>query len=115
MRALGVRDSETAKAVGLAAATMGANLAAVGFTVVFARVLGADGYGSLAALLNLTIILMVPGSALQIARRGRAPWAVSASGESSRAPWTAGRSACSWSSPVSPPSRSSCASPLPRF
>ncbi len=67
MRATGVRDSETTKAVGLAAATMGANLAAVGFTVVFARILGADGYGSLAALLNLTIILMVPGSALQIA------------------------------------------------
>lgn len=67
MRGTGVRDSETAKAVGLAAATMGANLAAVGFTVVFARVLGTDGYGSLAALLNLTIILMVPGSALQIA------------------------------------------------
>jgi len=67
MQATGVRDSETAKAVGLAAATMGANLAAVAFTVVFARVLGVDGYGSLAALLNLTIILMVPGSALQIA------------------------------------------------
>ena len=29
--------------------------------------LGADGYGSLAALLNLTVILFVPGAALQVA------------------------------------------------
>jgi O-antigen/teichoic acid export membrane protein len=40
---------------------------AVIFTIVFARVLGASGYGSLAALLSAFIILMVPGSALQIA------------------------------------------------
>ncbi len=37
------------------------------FTVVFARVLGASDYGSLAALISAFIILMVPGSALQIA------------------------------------------------
>ena len=37
------------------------------FTVVFARLLGADDYGSLAARLSAFIILMVPGSALQIA------------------------------------------------
>ena len=46
---------------------MGANLVAVVFTVVFTRVLGADGYGSLAALLNLSVILFVPGAALQVA------------------------------------------------
>ena len=46
---------------------MGANLVAVVFTVVFTRILGADGYGSLAALLNLSVILFVPGSALQVA------------------------------------------------
>ena len=40
---------------------------ALAFTIVFARVLGADDYGSLAALLSAFIILMVPGSALQIA------------------------------------------------
>src|SRR3954468_22967896 len=57
----------TGKAIGLAAATMGANLVAVVFTVVFTRRLGADGYGSLAALLNLTVILFVPGWALQVA------------------------------------------------
>jgi O-antigen/teichoic acid export membrane protein len=59
--------SDTAKAVGLAAATMGANLVAVAFTVLFTRLLGTDGYGSLAALLNLTVILFVGGSALQVA------------------------------------------------
>ena len=46
------RDRRTA--IGLAAATMAANLVAVVFTVIFTRLLGADGYGSLAALLNLT-------------------------------------------------------------
>ena len=46
---------------------MAANLVAVVFTVIFTRILGADGYGSLAALLNLTVILFVPGSALQVA------------------------------------------------
>ena len=61
------QDPETSKAIGLAAATMAANLVAVVFTVIFTRLLGADGYGSLAALLNLTIILFVPGSALQVA------------------------------------------------
>jgi len=60
-------DAETAKAIGLAAATMAVNLIAVVFTVIFTRLLGTGGYGSLAALLNLTIILFVPGSALQVA------------------------------------------------
>ena len=43
------------------------NVIALAFTIVFARVLGASGYGSLAALLSAFIILMVPGSALQVA------------------------------------------------
>ena len=46
---------------------MAANLVAVVFTVIFTRILGTGGYGSLAALLNLTVILFVPGSALQVA------------------------------------------------
>src|SRR3954464_15560665 len=58
---------ETSRAVGLAAAAMGANLVAVVFTVIFTRILGSGNYGSLAALLNLTVILFVPGSALQVA------------------------------------------------
>jgi O-antigen/teichoic acid export membrane protein len=62
-----LRDSETAKAAGLAVATMAQNVLALVATVVFTRLLGTDGYGSLAALLNLTVILTVPGSALQVA------------------------------------------------
>ena len=61
------RDSDTAKAAGLAVATMAQQLLAVVFTVVFTRILGTSGYGSLAALLNLTVILLVPGAALQVA------------------------------------------------
>ena len=61
------RAPETGKAIGLAAATMAANLVAVVFTVIFTRWLGADGYGSLAALMNLSVILFVPGAALQVA------------------------------------------------
>jgi O-antigen/teichoic acid export membrane protein len=62
-----LRGSDTAKAGILAVATMAQQLLAVVFTVVFTRLLGTDGYGSLAALLNLTVILLVPGSALQVA------------------------------------------------
>lgn len=62
-----LRGSETAQAVGLAAATMLQNLLAVVATVVFTRLLDPDAYGSLARLLTLTVILMVPGSALQVA------------------------------------------------
>jgi O-antigen/teichoic acid export membrane protein len=43
------------------------NVLALGFTIVFARILGDDGYGDLAVLISSFIILMVPGSALQVA------------------------------------------------
>ena len=59
--------SDTGRAAGLAAAVAVMNLLALVFTVVFARVLGPAGYGSLAVLISAFIILMVPGSALQIA------------------------------------------------
>lgn len=59
--------SEMMKVVALAGATLAANAFAVLFTVLFARLLGADGYGSLAALVSTFLILAVPGSALQIA------------------------------------------------
>jgi O-antigen/teichoic acid export membrane protein len=62
-----LRTSDTARAAGLAAATAAQQVLAVVFTVVFTRLLGTEGYGSLAALLNLTVILLVPGSALQVA------------------------------------------------
>ncbi len=59
--------SDFGRAGGLAAAVIASNVVALAFTIVFARLLGAGGYGSLAALLSAFIILMVPGSALQIA------------------------------------------------
>ncbi|MBE2316398.1 glycosyltransferase [Solirubrobacter sp. CPCC 204708] len=62
-----VSRSETLKAVGMAAATMANNALAVIFTVLFARLLGAEDYGSLAALVSAFVILAVPGSALQVA------------------------------------------------
>jgi len=61
-----LRGSETLKAAGLAAATLGSNAIALLFTVLFARLLGAGGYGSLAALISTFLILAVPGSALQV-------------------------------------------------
>lgn len=59
--------SDTGRAAGLGVAVIATNVVALVFTVVFARILGASGYGSLAALISSFIILMVPGSALQIA------------------------------------------------
>jgi glycosyltransferase involved in cell wall biosynthesis/O-antigen/teichoic acid export membrane protein len=59
--------SETLKAVGMAAATMANNAIALIFTVLFARILGAEDYGSLAALVSTFVILAVPGSAIQVA------------------------------------------------
>lgn len=67
VRLLALRRSETASAAALAAATVAQQLLAVLFTVVFTRVLGTAGYGSLGALINFTVILLVPGSALQVA------------------------------------------------
>jgi len=60
-------NSDTGRAAGLGIAVIVGNVLALVFTVIFARALGASGYGSLAALLSAYIILMVPGSALQIA------------------------------------------------
>jgi O-antigen/teichoic acid export membrane protein len=49
----------------MAAAVIVGNVLALAFTVVFARILGGAGYGSLAALVSSFIILMVPGQAIQ--------------------------------------------------
>jgi glycosyltransferase involved in cell wall biosynthesis/O-antigen/teichoic acid export membrane protein len=57
--------TDTGRAAGLAAALMANNFVALVFTVVFARLLGASGYGSLGALVAAFTILLVPGSALQ--------------------------------------------------
>jgi O-antigen/teichoic acid export membrane protein len=59
--------SDTGRAAAMAAAQITSNVIALAFTVIFARILGASGYGSLAVLISAFIILMVPGSALQIA------------------------------------------------
>ncbi|HET9104998.1 MAG TPA: hypothetical protein VFN55_16730 [Solirubrobacteraceae bacterium] len=61
-----LRDSETAKAAGLALAMIGNNVIALASTVVFARELG-DNYGSLAALISYFLILSVVGQAMQVA------------------------------------------------
>jgi O-antigen/teichoic acid export membrane protein len=63
----GFARTDTGRAAGLGVAVIAANVIALGFTIVMARVLGATDYGSLAALISAFIILMVPGSALQIA------------------------------------------------
>jgi O-antigen/teichoic acid export membrane protein len=62
-----LRRSDTGRAAGLGVAVIAANVIALLFTILFARLLGASGYGDLAVLLSAFIILMVPGSALQIA------------------------------------------------
>jgi glycosyltransferase involved in cell wall biosynthesis/O-antigen/teichoic acid export membrane protein len=63
----GLARTDTGRAAGLALSVIAGNVIALAFTIVFARLLGATDYGSLAALLSAFIILMVPGSALQIA------------------------------------------------
>jgi O-antigen/teichoic acid export membrane protein len=56
---------ETTRAAELGIAALLGNVVALVFTLVFTRVLGQDGYGSLAALLSTFLILTVPGYALQ--------------------------------------------------
>ncbi len=63
----GLRKSETAKASGLAAATLVTNAIQLVFTIIFTRLLGASGYGSLAALVSAFLILLVGGQAVQVA------------------------------------------------
>jgi O-antigen/teichoic acid export membrane protein len=63
----GLRRGDTGRAAELGVAMIVTNVLALGFTIVFARLLGDDGYGDLAVLLSSFIIMMVPGSALQVA------------------------------------------------
>ncbi len=58
--------SDTGRAAALAGSVMAANVIALAFTILFARLLGTSGYGSLAALLSTFLILTVPGTALQV-------------------------------------------------
>jgi glycosyltransferase involved in cell wall biosynthesis/O-antigen/teichoic acid export membrane protein len=57
--------TDTGTAAGLALALIVNNVIALAFTIAFARLLGASGYGSLGALLAAFTILLVPGTALQ--------------------------------------------------
>jgi O-antigen/teichoic acid export membrane protein len=59
--------SDTGRAAGMALAVVASNSIGLAFTIVFARILGPSDYGSLAVLVSAWIILMVPGSALQVA------------------------------------------------
>ncbi len=60
-----LRESGTAKAVGLAGAMIATNVLALGSTIVFTHVL--DDYGALAALISYYLILTVAGLAMQVA------------------------------------------------
>jgi len=62
-----VRRSPTGAAAGLAAATLANNAIQLLFVIVFSRLLGADGYGALAAIVSAFLILMVGGQAVQVA------------------------------------------------
>ncbi|MEO6496956.1 MAG: glycosyltransferase, partial [Solirubrobacteraceae bacterium] len=62
-----LRRSETAKAAGMAVATLGANALGIVFTVIFTRLLGVGDYGALGALISSFTILAVAGTALQVA------------------------------------------------
>ena len=66
LRAL-LTQSESGKAIGLAAATLANNAIQLVFTVVFTRLLGQTDYGSLAALVSAFLILLVAGQAVQVA------------------------------------------------
>jgi glycosyltransferase involved in cell wall biosynthesis/O-antigen/teichoic acid export membrane protein len=62
-----MRRSETGAAAGLAAATLLNNAIQLVFVVLFTRLLGADGYGALAAIISGFLILMVGGQSIQVA------------------------------------------------
>jgi O-antigen/teichoic acid export membrane protein len=59
--------SETMRAAGLAGAMIATNFVALLLTIVFGRVLGTEGYGSVSALLSAFLILSVLGQAIQLA------------------------------------------------
>jgi glycosyltransferase involved in cell wall biosynthesis/O-antigen/teichoic acid export membrane protein len=62
-----VIESQTGKAAGLAGATLANNALQLIFTFLFTRLLGANGYGALAALVSAFLILLVGGQSVQAA------------------------------------------------
>ncbi len=101
--------TDTGRAAGMAVAVGVMNVLALVFTVVFARVLGAGGYGSLAVLISAFIVLMVGGSALQIATARAVSHAVADGAPSPAAGCGCGWATCasrrSWCAVVSVPLR----------
>ena len=94
-----------------------ANVLALVFTIIFARVLGASGYGSLAVLLSAYIIMMVPGSALQIAAARQVSHDLAAGQRRHPAPargsgWRSSHSRPPWSALMAIPLRSPIAAAL---
>lgn len=62
-----LRGSQTGAAAGLAVATLTNNAIQLLFTIIFAKLLGADGYGALAAVISVFLIMMVVGQSVQVA------------------------------------------------
>ena len=62
-----LRQSQTGAAAGLAVATLTNNAIQLLFTIIFAKLLGASGYGALAALISVFLIMMVVGQSVQVA------------------------------------------------
>src|SRR3954462_3538183 len=65
MRLRALTGSDTGRAAELGIAAMVSNVVALAFTLVFTRVLGQSGYGSLGALISTFLLLTVAGYALQ--------------------------------------------------
>ena len=59
--------TESGKAAGLAVATLVNNAIQLVFTIIFTRMLGKTGYGTLAALISAFLILLVAGQSAQLA------------------------------------------------
>ncbi len=62
-----IAGSGTGAAAGLAGATLANNAIQLIFTIAITRLLGADGYGALAAIVGVFLILLVGGQSLQAA------------------------------------------------
>jgi glycosyltransferase involved in cell wall biosynthesis/O-antigen/teichoic acid export membrane protein len=62
-----IARSQTGAAAGLAGATLANNAIQLLFTIAITRLLGADGYGALAAIIGVFLILLVGGQSLQAA------------------------------------------------
>ena len=59
--------TDAGSAAGLAGATLANNAIQLVFTVIFTRLLGTGGYGSLAALISAFLLLLVAGQSMQVA------------------------------------------------